>query len=450
MSESESGVRQVKVKFFTRDTDESLQCSSNPIYVPVSLKRFGLSEIVNHLVNTTTPIPFDFLIDGTLLKSTIEEYLVANALSSETFLNLEYTRAILPPKFLSSFNNEDWISSIDTIGSMTVPGPQSELNLKPKILTGSYDGIVRIYNCQGIVETQLIGHSQPIKSVKFISPTRFISAGMDRSIRLWKSGTISDENEIDSTQDGKTTAILEYHKDLISSLDVNLSTNRILSGSHDNSIALWSTNSKEMQTLKLEEKLNTSTASKKRLKLSLKDSTIKRKSPLSILESHKGPVEGIIFDKLDSTVAYSASQDHCIKTWDLITSRCIDTKQTNYSLLSLTQLPNIGLIATGSSARHINLHDPRSNKVTNNQLIGHTNFVSSLCTSDNDYMLISASHDNTVKIWDVRANKSLYTITRNSGVKKGKVLSVAWEKEIGIISGGDDKKLQINSSADLK
>ncbi|GME81201.1 unnamed protein product [Ambrosiozyma monospora] len=140
-----------------------------------------------------------------------------------------------------------------------------------------------------------------------------------------------------------------------------------------------------------------------------------------------------------------------IKTWDLETSRCVDTRQTNYSLLSLAALPKLNLLACGSSARHITIHDPRSSKVSTQQLIGHTNFVVSLATTDNDYMLLSGSHDGTVKVWDIRADKSMYTITREkSSNKKNKVFAVDWEKEIGILSGGDDKKLQINSSAEIK
>lgn len=443
---------QVKVKFFTRDEDESLHCSQNPIYIPVSLKRFGLSEIVNHLLETETPVPFEFLIDGTILKTDIQDYLVKNGLSTEAFLTLEYTRAVLPPKFLSSFNNDDWISSIDSISSMELPGSdKTSIVTAPKILTGSYDGIVRIYNSSGKVETQLTGHSQPVKAVKFISPTKFITAGMDRSIRLWRAGVVSDEDIGKDTQAGHTFALLDYHKSAVSSLDLSLKTNRIISGSYDNSLALWSTNPKEMNTSDpIDASKRLSSASRKRLKLAIKDSSIRRKAPLSILESHRAPVEGVLFDENDPSVAYSVSQDHTIKTWDLVTARCVDTKQTNYSLLSLVALKSMNLLATGSSARHINLHDPRAAKVTNSQLIGHTNFVVSLATTDNEYMLISGSHDGTAKIWDIRANKAMYTITRQSEEAKSKVFAVNWEKEVGIISAGSDKKLQINSSAEFK
>lgn len=448
MSTEDHSKDSLRVKFFTRDEDENLHCPSNPLFVPVGLKRYGLSEIVNHLLKTESPVPFEFLIDGTILKTTLQDYLVANGLSTETVLTLEYTRAVLPPKFLSSFSNDDWVSAVDSIGSMN----SNDVITNPKILTGSYDGIVRIWSQSGQIETQLEGHSQPVKAVKFISPAKFVTGGMDRTIRLWKADVISQEDIVEETQKGKTSALLDYHKDTVSSLDINVESNRIISGSHDNSVAIWSTNAKDMETTQLaDESERLSSASRKRLKLAIKDRTIKRKAPLAVLDNHRGPVEDVIFDPKDNTVAYSVSQDHTIKTWDLITSKLVDSKQTNYSLLSIASLPQLGLLATGSSARHINLHDPRASKVTNSQLIGHTNFVCSLTgTSDNEYVLISGSHDGTVKVWDVRANQSMYTITRESNELKSKVLAVKWEKEIGILSGGSDKKLQINSNVDFK
>ncbi|VEU24223.1 DEKNAAC105320 [Brettanomyces naardenensis] len=437
---------QVKIKLVTRDQDQALHVAPNPLYVPVSLKRYGLSEILNHLLETESPVPFEFIIDGTILKGSLNDYLTSNGLSSEAFLTLEYTRAVLPPKFLASFSNEDWISSIDSIGTMTNEGTVTS----PKILSGSYDGIVRIYNMQGKVETQLMGHQQPVKAVKFLTPARFLSAGMDRVIRLWKAGAISDEDLDKDTQNGRTIALLDYHQSTVSSLAVNLATSRILSGSYDNTVALWSTKPKEMTSsdpVDTGNDGNLSSASRKRLKLAIKDSTIKRKNPLAVLESHRQPVEGVIFDPKDSTVGYSVSQDHTIKTWDLVTARCVDSKQTSYPLLSIASLEKLGLLATGSSARHINLHDPRSSKITNTQLIGHTNFVCSLVApSENEYTLLSGSHDGTVKVWDVRADRAVYTISRESGKSKSKVFAVDWEKEIGIISGGEDKEVQINES----
>lgn len=439
---------QVKIKFFTKEQDESLHVSETPLYVPIGLKRYGLSEIVNHLLeNNETVIPFDFLIDGKLLRISLEEYLVKNGLSNETFLSLEYTRAVLPPSYLASFNNNDWISSIDSI---KFPG-------NSKILSGSYDGIVRIYNMSGTVEKQFTGHSGSIRDTKWISPTRLVSSGNDRQIRLWKNkeAQIQDEDEEDP-EEGTTIAILEGHKGPVVSLSVDQATNRILSASYDGDIGFWSTNHKEMSSIQpMEYDSNVlSTSSKKRRKMAVQDATLRRRSPLAILQGHKQPVEDLCFDKNDSTVGYSVSQDHTIKTWDLVTSRCVDTRSTGFSLLSILQIPSKHVLITGSSARHINIHDPRVNasetELINEKLLGHTNFVVGLSECPyNDNMFALASHDGMVKVWDIRANKPLYTITREEKVKNPKIFDVHWDTDIGIISGGSDKKLQINKGSNI-
>lgn len=443
---------QIRLKFFTREQDESLHVEDQAIYAPISLKRYGLSEIVNHLLGLEKAVPFDFLIDGELLRTSLQDYLTKRGLSSEVSLDVEYTRAVLPPSYLASFNNEDWVSSID-VGDKY-------------IVSGSYDGIVRTWNLSGKVDKQYSGHSGPIRAVKYISNTRLVSAGNDRTLRLWKTkndqlgnGVVDEDDE--NIEEGKTLAILEGHKAPVVSVDVS-NNSRILSGSYDNSIGFWSTIYKEMITVDpMEELTNSSdkisTAARKRRKMTLKDGSIRRRGPLSLLESHTGPVEQAKFDLTDNTVGYSVSQDHTIKTWDLVTARCVDTKTTSYSLLSMAQLPSLHLLACGSSARHITLHDLRVNssaKITQQQLIGHKNFVVSLDTCpENEYMLCSASHDGTVKVWDVRATSPMYTITREEpSVQKGvndKVFAVRWAKNVGIISGGQDKKIQINKGDNI-
>ena len=119
-------------------------------------------------------------------------------------------------------------------------------------MTGSYDGVVRTWGLDGTVKQQYSGHTAAIRAVKCITDTRLVSAGNDRSLRLWKikgNDSVNVENENDNETDieeGKTLAILVGHKAPVVSLDVSLKTSRILSGSYDNTIGLWSTNYKEM------------------------------------------------------------------------------------------------------------------------------------------------------------------------------------------------------------
>ncbi|KAM9923237.1 hypothetical protein OXX59_005303 [Metschnikowia pulcherrima] len=451
---------QVKARFFTKEDDETLHASDAPLFVPTSLKRYGLSEVVNHLLDREDAVPFDFLIDGVLLRTSLDEYLTRHGLSAEATLSIEYTRAVLPPSFLASYNDEDWVSSIDTINqsSKAVTAQRGAELAAPQILAGSYDGVVRSYNMSGQVETQYVGHQAAVRAVKWVYANRIVSAGNDRQIRLWKTkgasaGAGDDDDGDDETENARTLAVLDAHKAPVVALAVNQQSQRILSAGADGVVGLWSTVPKDMHVVEPwageSSGAGNSSAAKKRRKMALRDSGVKHRAPLALLESHSQPVEGVIFDEFDSSVAYSVSQDHTVKTWDLVTSRCVDTRSTGYALLSVLQLPAVNLIASGSSARHINLHDPRTHAGATDlhvtKFTGHTNFVVDLAACPTkDTMFASASHDGTVKVWDVRADKCMYTVTRES--KSGKVFGVAWDKEIGIVSGGEDKKVQINSS----
>ena len=121
----------------------------------------------------------------------------------------------------------------------------------------------------GKVEKQYVGHSAPIRSVKWITPTRIVSAGNDRQVRLWKTsygeGNAIDEDEDDEVEDGKTLAILEGHKAPVVDLSIDYTSNRILSAGYDHNVGFWSTNYKDMQTIQpLEYDSNVISSSSKR------------------------------------------------------------------------------------------------------------------------------------------------------------------------------------------
>jgi ribosome biogenesis protein len=63
----------------------------------------------------------------------------------------------------------------------------------------------------------------------------------------------------------------------------------------------------------------------------------------------------------------------------------------------------------------------------------------------NPLLFASASHDNTVKIWDHRSNLAMHTI--NSHTEKA--LCVAWQDENTLLSGGADTKLKVSQFTSL-
>ncbi|KAK3710314.1 ribosome biogenesis protein ytm1 [Vermiconidia calcicola] len=456
-------VRTSQVRIHLKTNNEDIQLpDTGPILVSTELRRYQLSTLVNRLLETEKPIPLEFLINGQFLRTSLEEFLTHNGISAETALSVEYVKALIPPLHVASYQHDDWVSSVDVLSASSKAalwaGNRNGGVVQDRILSGSYDGILRVWNMSSEVVATGQGHTAAVKAAKFLSPTQVVSSGIDRTLRLWKY-----ENA--ETYQSSLTPTLELygHKSSVDNIAVHAPSSRILSASSDHSIGLWSTKKNDAPAAP-EEILPTAN---KRRKLSNAKSCPQR-GPLSMLQGHQSQVADVCFDEKDATVAYSASWDHAVKTWDLTTSSCVDTRTTAQSLLSICHLPDAGLLATGTSARHITLIDPRASATTISAMTlrGHTNAVVSLARDPNSsYQLVSGSHDGTCRVWDIRSVKqeavaervgeSVYVIDRESAKGKPravggegvKVFGVCWDREVGVVSGGEDMRVQINKGS---
>jgi WD40 repeat protein len=370
---------------------------------------------------------------------------------------------------VASFVHNDWVSSVDVLSnssSAAIWTKQQQIVIpgQERILSGSYDGFLRLWNMSSEIlatspsETDG-GHTAPVKAVKMLSSRHLLSSGIDRTIRLWKY----TENE--DAFSGSITPLIEFygHKASVDALAVHAPSNRILSGSSDHFVALWSTRKSESPEAPSALLPSTTSSGAKRRKLQVSAGTPQR-GPLAMMKAHLAPVSSTIFDPKDHTVGYSTSWDHTLRTWDLVTTAVVDTRTTSHSLLSLESLPSLHLLAAGTSARHITLIDPRASATTVSAMTlrGHSNAVVSLARDpENSYGLVSGSHDGTCRIWDVRSTRtdkdgvvgeSVYSIPRQSVKSEGKrvggdevkVFGVCWDAHVGILSVGEDKSVQIN------
>ncbi|KAI1214532.1 ribosome biogenesis protein YTM1 [Annulohypoxylon truncatum] len=472
--------QQIRVNFTTTSPDLQLPEGRTQLLVPADIKRYGLSRVLNSesMLNTPSPIPFDFLINGAFLRTSLEDYLKANGLSAESTVTLQYVRSLIPPVYQAGFEHDDWVSDVDVLSESSRAGVWSGDKFstgQDRILSASYDGLLRIWNKSGnVIATSPSGsqggHSATIKSAKFLSSSLVASAGLNRTVRIWKY--IEADDHLSGTL--KPSLELYGHKACVESLDVHGPTGRILSASSDGSIGLWTTSKSSAPAAPASLLPGATSTSKKR---KLAPSTAPQRGPLALLQPHTSPASAVLFSPTDSTIAYSASQDHTIRTLDLTTSKTENVITTSHPLLSLAWLRR-GLLAAGTSARHITLADPRADASTTSvmTLRGHRNMVAALSASpDNEYSLVSGSHDGTCRIWDLRSaragtraegggsvSEAVYVIERESqkGLKNGagksdvpgrgaKVFGVAWDKSWGIVSGGEDKMVQINAGRDL-
>lgn len=414
------------------------------------------------MLDTSSPVPLDFLANGTFLRTSIEDYLASNGISSETTLTLQYVRSLIPPVYKASLEHDDWVGDIDLL-SVTAPAAAGE-DVRERIASASYDGLVRIWDEHGAaIATSSAGrgggHTLRLDAVRWLSSKQLASAGLDRKIVVW------DYAEADDGSSGTLKPNMELwgHSKAINAMEVNGSLGRILTASSDGRVGLWSSSKRTAPQADPESLPSAHTT--KKAKLSNAANTAQR-GPLAMIALHDEPVTAAIFHPNDPTVAYSASKDHTLKTIDLTTQREVSRLATLHPIMCATALRGNSLVAAGSSARHITLLDPRESakSTTAMTLRGHVNMVSSLAQSpENDYSLVSGSYDSTCRVWDLRSvrqstsedgggrvSEPVYTIGREwlkklpSAGDGAKVLSVAWDETWGIVSAGEDKKVQIN------
>lgn len=99
-------------------------------------------------------------------------------------------------------------------------------------------------------------------------------------------------------------------------------------------------------------------------------------------------------------------------------------------------------------------------------LKGHANSISSIARDPSStHQIVTGSYDGTCRIWDLRSvhsdiqgktTEAVYVIERDSAKGKPKsqvpgdgikVFDVVWDLEVGIVSAGEDKMVQVNKSA---
>lgn len=113
---------QVQVRFVT-ELPPRYQVPDTVFALPGHLSRYGLSEVVNSLLQNKIPetseesdgeetrkhIPFDFEIDGELLRCSLHAFLTRGGRSAESVLTVEYFLARAPPQLKHEDETHQWV-----------------------------------------------------------------------------------------------------------------------------------------------------------------------------------------------------------------------------------------------------------------------------------------------------------------------------------------------------
>ncbi|KAL9060313.1 MAG: hypothetical protein Q9162_000717 [Coniocarpon cinnabarinum] len=467
-------IQQVRIQLSSQHDDLQLPEQPGPILVPTSLRRQDLSAIVNELLETESRIPLEFFVKASPLRISLDEWLAAHGTSTEEILDVEYARAQLPPRFQSSFQHDDWIGAIDVLSSTSALSQTAQPGHE-RILSGSYDGSVLMWNMSGQCIATSEGAEAPdehgnrrladgrqpmLITAKFLSPSQVVASGWRSYLRIWDFEETADAS---TGGGGKFTPSLDLHGHRMAVNDLAVHDSRILSASTDSTAMLWRADAEDAP--EADTAVMPSSSSNKRRKLN--HAKTQARGPLNTLAGHTAKVTGVVFHSNDASVAYTAAQDSTVRTWDLETAQAVQSKTPggpHTPHRCIHNMKELGLVATGTDDRRIILMDPREDAVRQSvgTLMGHHNAVVALDSDpESQYGIASASHDGCVRIWDIRVASdpvsekrgSTYKIPRTgSGNKCDRIPggegvrlhAMRWDRNVGIVSGGVDKRVQID------
>jgi F-box/WD-40 domain protein MET30 len=282
------------------------------------------------------------------------------------------------------------------------------------LMTGSYDTTVKIWNTDtGQLIRTLTGHKMGIKSLIF-DDQKLITAGLDSTIKVWNWRT------------GECISSYTGHREGVISVD--FLDKLIVSGSADKTIKVWHVDTRTCYTLR----------------------------------GHSDWVTCVKIHPKSRTL-FSASDDSTVKLWDLDTNKCITTyggeENGGHTAQVQCVIPFVYTddLVTDLTNQENNSNDDNNNNNSNNHDNDNDNDNDDDNNQNNDendendeYQkfiksrdflpthLLTASLDNTIKLWDVKTGKCIRT---QFGHIEG-VWSIAADT-FRIISGAHDKTIKI-------
>ncbi|THV06661.1 WD40 repeat-like protein [Dendrothele bispora CBS 962.96] len=412
---------------------------SQKFMLPASWKRYHLSQLINKALSLVKPVPFDFIVKGEILRTSLAEWCSENGVGEEETLEVEYIESVMPPQKMSDLPHEDWVSSV----SCRLPG---------YFFTASYDGYVRAFDYSKKQTFNAQIHSAPITSMCFVSSDEdnneesthlLATSSLDLSAQISKVTLASDPSKKSKSQ---VLATLHLHTGPVSSVASNPSGSHLLTSSWDSLIGLWDTSIPSSD--EVPEPSITDRERKKRRKLNGDEKDVdkpKRKAPLMVLKSHTARVSRVVYGtEGDDKLAYSCGFDSTVRIWDVENGICSHT-------ITASEKPflDIALAADGHTAlaastdRTITLYDVRESSgasTTSSGSLLHPATPSCIVSGTTANQVVSGAYDGIVRLWDLRSQKSAMAHFKAWDGRK-KVLGVDWKR--GMVGVGGEGGLEV-------
>ena len=311
-------------------------------------------------------------------------------------------------------NNQKLNSNLDEIIN-NYKDEQKELKLEYDYGINIIDGFNLEVSKNGILEKKnsndkrefsctktFEGHNEKIVSLIELSSGQLASGSYDNTIRIWNTNTLKEDEIIN--ENGRIFALLEFEK------------NKLLCGTSNNCINLWEINSPtkvthfsysftghELWVISLVK------CSQDYFASGSNDSKIKiwdyyNKKCIGTLSGHLDCILSLILLKNNNLC--SGSADNTIKLWDWVKGICITTLRGHEKWVKCIFELDDGTLLSGSDDKTIRLW---KDKKQISVLKGHEHSVRVFCQINASYFA-SGGFDNIIKIWEIKSLKCVQNL----------------------------------------
>ncbi|KAJ5895546.1 U5 small nuclear ribonucleoprotein 40 kDa protein [Penicillium taxi] len=128
------------------------------------------------------------------------------------------------------------------------------------------------------------------------------------------------------------------------------------------------------------------------------------------LTGHKGPVMDLQWSR-DSETLFSASADKTVVNWDLATGTKIRRHDAHEEIVNAIALSKRGeqVLVSGSDDGCVGVWDPRQKEPV--EFLETQLPITAVAISETATEMYSGGIDNTIRVWDLRKNSVVYTLT---------------------------------------
>ncbi len=260
------------------------------------------------------------------------------------------------------------------------------------IASASWDKTIKLWNTNGVLLKTLKGHNGRVRGLAWSPDSETLaSTSEDKTIRFWNLN-----NALVKTVYGHANGIIR--------VAVSSDGKMIASASDDNTVKLWSRDGRLIQTIKAHNrgvldvafnpnsKIIASASNDEQIKLW----TIEGKK-IGTLKGHTAPIWSVNFSP-DGNTLVSGSEDGTVKLWN-IDGSLLNTINTDQGIIRAVAFsPDGKIIASGGKNKTIKLWN-RQGKLLKT-LKGHYDNVVAIAFSPNGEMIASASLDKNIKLWN--------------------------------------------------